>query len=149
MGEPHVYGLHDQCWRALLAAGARFGFSHSSNFLLGAGRPSLCTPAKELISAILGRSLWTDYIWNEARVPVRVVLFHDFGRVRRAVPLQGSVLSRLLKDILFQRDREWSPLFLDFTDISPTFSTEHELGVLASLRGKRDDVFRFLKNVVA
>ena len=98
---------------------------------------------------ILGRSFWTDYMWNEARVPVRVVLFHDFGQVRRAVPLRGSALLRLPIDILFQRDREWSSLFLDFTDTSPTFSTEHELGVLASLRGKRDDVLRFLKNVVA
>ena len=98
---------------------------------------------------ILGRSFWTDHMWNEARVPVRVVLFHDFGGVRQVVPFLGSALSRLLIDLLFQRDREWSSLFLDFTDTSPTFSTEHELGVLASSRGKRDDVFRFLKNVVA
>ena len=88
-------------------------------------------------------------MWNEARVPVRVVLFHDLGRVRRAVPLRGSALLHLPIDILFQRDREWSSLFLDFTDTSPPFSTEHELGVLTSSRGKRDDVFRFLKNVVA
>ena len=118
-------------------------------FLFGSWSRKLAYPSKELISVILGRSFWTDCIWNEARVPVRVVLFHDFGRVRRAVPLLGPVPSSLLMDILLQRDREWSSLFFDFTDISPTFSTEHELGVLMSSRGKRDDVLRFLKNVVA
>ena len=117
--------------------------------LFGSWSRKFAYSSKELIFVILGRSFWIDYIWNEARGPVRVVLFHDFGGVRQVVPLLGSTLSRLLIDTLFQRDREWSSLFSDFTDISPAFSTEHEIGVLTSLRGKRNDVFRFLKDVVA
>ena len=52
--------------------------------LSGSWSRKFACPSKELIFVFSRRSFWTDYIRNEARGSVRVVLFYVFGRFDRS-----------------------------------------------------------------
>ena len=96
----------------------------------------------ELIFVFLRRSFWTGHIRNETRVPVRVVLLRECGEVQSSRTRWIVLMVRCRRTdpwILFSKMTACGlRVFLDFTDTTPTFSIEHEIGDLVS----NDSTFR-------
>ena len=80
-GGSRVNRLHDQRWRALLAAGARVSLSRTSNSFW-VGRARLRTQRRINFLAISKRSSWADHIQSDVRGSVRVALLCERGNVR-------------------------------------------------------------------